>query len=318
MLIDSERLRTFLAVARARNFSRAAEELGKTQPSVSQAIAALERELGQPLFVREGRSTHLSPAGKLLLGHAEAIFVEMDRAWAALAGLHELRQGELVVGTSDTLAYYLLPPVFAAFRARYPGSELRLDNRPSPATAAQVAERSVDVGVVSLPLPPDPRVSFEPLVAHEDVVICPPKHPLARRAPVRVDELLAHPLLLLDRSTGARAALDAVFARARVRPRVAMEMSSVEVLKRLVELGFGVSVVPALAVSRELRAGTLARVRVPGLAGGRAVGLVTPAAGPLAPAAAAFAEIARSVLRGPQRRGRSRRGRARPAVEARE
>src|SRR4051794_16097753 len=126
MTLDSERLRAFVAVGRALNFSPAAEELGKTQPPVSPAIAAPQRELGQPLFVREGRSTHLSPGGKLLLTHAEAIFAEMDRAWAALAGLQELRRGELVVGTSDTLAYHLLPPVFAAFRARYPGVELRL------------------------------------------------------------------------------------------------------------------------------------------------------------------------------------------------
>jgi DNA-binding transcriptional LysR family regulator len=315
MTLDTERLRAFVAVARARNFSRAAEVLGKTQPSVSQAIATLERELGQPLFVREGRSTHLAPAGKRLLAHAEAIFAEMERACVALAGLDELGQGELVVGTSDTLAYYLLPPVFAAFRQRYPGVELRLDNRPSPATAAQVAERSVDLGIVTVPLALDARVAFEPLVAHEDVVICPPGHPLARKRLVPLEALLEEPLLLLDRTTGARAALEAVFARARARPRVSMEMSSVEVLKRLVELGFGVSIVPALAVSRELRAGTLARVRVPGLATGRRAGLLTPVAGPLAPAAAAFAQIAREVL-GDQRR--PRRARARAVAEARE
>jgi DNA-binding transcriptional LysR family regulator len=319
MTLDSERLRTFVAVARARNFSRAAEELGKTQPSVSQAIATLEGEVGQALFVREGRSTHLAPAGKLLLEHAEVIIAEMERAYAALAGMGELRHGELVVGTSDTLAYYLLPPVFAAFRARYPGVELRLDNRPSPATAAQVAERSLDLGIVTLPLAADARVAFEPLVPHEDVVICPPRHPLARKRQARVEELAAHPLLLLDRTTGARAALDAAFARARVRPNVAMEMSSVEVLKRLVELGFGVSIVPSLAVERELAARTLARVRVAGLGGGRSVGLLTPAAGPLAPAAAAFAEIARQVLRASaQRRTRPRRGRARGGADARE
>src|SRR5439155_17530906 len=109
----------------------------------------------------------------------------------------------------------------------------------SPATAAQVAERALDLGVVSVAGSPDPRVTFEPLGPHEDVVICPPRHPLANRT-ARLDQLLAHPLLLLDRTTGARAALDAVFAQARLRPRVTMEMSSVEVLKRLVELGFGV------------------------------------------------------------------------------
>jgi DNA-binding transcriptional LysR family regulator len=317
MILDSERLRTFVAVARARNFSRAAEELGKTQPSVSQAIATLEGEVGQPLFVREGRSTHLAPAGKLLLEHAQVIFAEMERACAALAGMGELRQGELVVGTSDTLAYYLLPPVFAAFRARHPGVELRLDNRPSPATAAQVAERSVDVGVVSLPLLPDARVTFEPLVPHEDVVIGPPGHPLARKRQVRVEELAAQPLLLLDRTTGARAALDAAFARARVRPNVTMEMSSVEVLKRLCELGFGLSVVPALAVARELEAGSLARIRVAGLGAGRSVGLLTPTAGPLAPAAAAFVAIARKVL-GEAAQRRPRRARPRGGADARE
>jgi DNA-binding transcriptional LysR family regulator len=304
MALDSERLRTFLAVARARNFSRAAEQLGKTQPSVSQAVAALERELRQALFVRDGRTTHLTAAGKLLLRHVEAIFAEMERAQAALAGLHELRRGELVVGTSDTLAYYLLPPVFAAFRARYPGVELRLDNRPSPATAAQVAARVVDVGIVTSPLAPDARLRLEPLLPHEDLAICAPRHPLARKRQVPLDELLGEPLLLLDRTTGARAALDAVFARARVQPRVSMEMSSVEVLKRLVELGFGLSIVPAISVARELRARTLAVVRVPGLSTGRQVGLLTPASGPVAPAAAAFVEIARAVL--VQRAGRRR------------
>src|SRR5690348_15803123 len=108
MELDSERLRAFVAVARARNFSRAARRLGKTQPSVSQAVARLERDVGQPLFVRDGRTTHLAPAGRLLLEHAERIFDEMERARARLTGLGELREGELALGTSDTLATYLL------------------------------------------------------------------------------------------------------------------------------------------------------------------------------------------------------------------
>src|SRR3954451_16804611 len=174
MVLDSGRLQAFLAVARARNFSRAARRLGKTQPSVSQAVARLEEDLGQPLFLREGRTTQLTAAGRLLAEHAERIFEEMERARARLSGLGELRVGELVVGASDTLATYLLPPVFSAFRARYPGIELRLDNRPSPATIARVAERAVDLGVVTLPAAGDDRVRREPLAAYREVVICPP------------------------------------------------------------------------------------------------------------------------------------------------
>jgi DNA-binding transcriptional LysR family regulator len=96
-----------------------------------------------------------------------------------------------------------------------------------------------------------------------------------------------------------------------------MEMSSVEVLKRLCELGFGVSVVPALAVARELEAGSLARIRVAGLGAGRSVGLLTPTAGPLAPAAAAFVAIARKVL-GDAAQRRPRRARPRGGAVARE
>jgi DNA-binding transcriptional LysR family regulator len=299
MDLDSDRLRAFVTVARTRNFSRAARQLGKTQPSISQAVARLERDLGQRLLLREGRTTRLAPAGRLLLEHAERIFDEMALARTRLSGLSELREGELVVGTSDTLACYLLPPVFAAFRARHPAVELRLDNRPSPATVAQVLERTVDLGVVTLPLPDgDDRITREPLVPHRDVLICPPRHPLARRRRIGVAALGEQPLLLLDRTTSSRAALDAAFAAAGVRPRVTMEMSSVEVLKRLVELGFGLSVVPALAVAREVRARTLAAVPLQGLAPGRSIGLVLPAGGGVSAAAAAFARIARATLAG--------------------
>ena len=152
--LDSGRLQTFRVVARERGFSRAARQLGRTQSSVSQAVALLERELGAPLFERRGRTAVLTEAGQLLLPHADRILEEMDRARAHLEAARELRAGELVIGTSDTLACHLLPRVLGAFRKRYPGVELRLVNRPSPATAQAVADRQVHLGVVSLPLPP--------------------------------------------------------------------------------------------------------------------------------------------------------------------
>jgi DNA-binding transcriptional LysR family regulator len=304
--LDSFRLQAFAAVARERGFSRAARALGKTQSSVSQAVAQLESELGQRLFLREGRVTTLTEAGRLLLEHAERIFVEMAQARGRLEAAAELRGGELVIGTSDTLAYHVLPPVLQAFRKRYPGVELRLDNRPSPATAVAVAERRVHLGVVTLPLPDDLRVAGRPLAERvhsqalcpqDEVAIAPRGHPLAGRKRVGLAALLPYPLLLLDRSTGARAFLDAAFAALPGQPQVAMEMSSVEVLKRLVELGFGVAIVPALAVGREVKAGTLRALALTGLPGRRHVGLLTPAAAPLPRATAAFAELAAAVLR---------------------
>jgi LysR family carnitine catabolism transcriptional activator len=303
--LDGDELRAFVEVARERGFSRAALRLGRTQSAVSQLVARLERDLGARLFTRRGRTTGLTPAGDALLERAQRILDEMDRARDGVRALGELREGRLVVGTSDTLACHLLPPLIAAFRARHPGIDLRLDNRPSPATAGRVAERAVDLGVVTLPLPPDlraggrplgGRVRLEPLLRQEEVAIVPAGHPLAGRRRVAVEALLPYPWLLLDRSTGARALLDAELAHRGARPLVAMEMSSVEVLKKLVELGLGISIVPALAVEREVAAGTLAAIRLRGILAGRWVGLVVPVDA-LSPAAAAFAAIAREALR---------------------
>ncbi len=311
--IDSARLHTFLVVAREGGFSRAARRLGRTQSSVSQAVALLERELGAQLFRREGRGAAPSDAGRVLLVHAERILEEMARTRSHLDATRDLRAGELVLGTSDTLACYLLPPLLAAFRARYPGVELRLDNRPSPATALAVAEGRVHAGVVSLPLPPGltsggrplaERVRCQPLVPQTDVVIAPPGHPLARRKQVAVRDLLPFPLLLLDRTTASRAFLEQAFERVferapaarRQRPQVVMEMSSVEVLKRLVERGFGVSVVPAWAARREARDRTLIVRPLRGLPARRSAGLALPQAAPLPRATAAFADLARALL----------------------
>lgn len=302
--LHADRLRAFLAVAREGGFSRAARALGKTQSSISQAVQALELELGETLFVRDAREVELTEAGAILREHAERAFSEIARAREGLASLRKLTQGTLRVGTSDSLATYVLPSVFAAFRARYPGVELRLDNRPSLAIAGCVAHRAVDLGVLSLPLPDDLQVAGRPvadslhlegLAPQEDVLICPPLHPFAKLRSITLARLAHEPLVLLDRTTASRALLDAQFRLQSVPMRVVMEMSSVEVLKRLVELGFGLSVVPAFSAKRECAQGILRSVPVHRLPK-RQIGLATPTVGPLSHAARAFVEVLRQEL----------------------
>jgi DNA-binding transcriptional LysR family regulator len=303
MVIDSVRLAAFSAVAHAGGFSKAANQLGKTQSSVSQAVLLLERELGQKLFSRDGHTPRLTDAGRVLLVRATRIFEEMAQAEAELARLSELTFGELVVGTSDTLACYFLPPVFAAFRERYPKVELRIDNRPSPVIAERVSEQRVDLGIVSLPLPESlafsgrsvtERLDCVVLAPQEDVAVCAPTHALAKRREVGVRELAPHPLLLLDRTTSSRALVEAAFQAEKVSLSLAMEMSSVEVLKRLAELGFGVAIVPRFSVQREQHSGTLAVLKLKHFGAARSVGALTPRAFAPTRAAGAFLELARA------------------------
>ena len=306
MILDSARLAAFSAVATSGGFSKAARLLGKTQSSVSQAVLLLERELGQKLFSRDGRRPRLTDAGRALLARATRIFEEMALAESELAGLDALDSGELVLGTSDTLACYFLPPVFAAFRERYPNVELRIDNRPSPVIAERVSEGQVDLGIVSLPLPASLAVSGRPvserldcveLASQEDVAVCAPTHALAKRRQVSAKELAPHPLLLLDRTTSSRALVDLAFAAENLTLELAMEMSSVEVLKRFAELGFGVAIVPRFSVQREQAAGTLRVLGLEQFGAKRSVGALTPSAFAPTRAALAFLELARDHSR---------------------
>ena len=295
MDLDSERLRVFQAVAREGGFSRAASRLHRTQPAVSQAIRALEEDVGEPLFVRLGRGVRLTPAGEVLLEHTDRSFAVLDAARERLQALQSLEAGSLVIGTSDTNACYLLPPVLGDFRKRYPGVELRISNRPSPVTEQQVLAREVDLGFVTLPVASD-RLTAIDLAAREDVAILPPDHPLASRKRVRVEDLRDEPWLLLDRGSRTRSWLDERLAGSRGRGRIAMELASIEAIKRLVALGFGVSVVPRISVVAEVASGELACASIFPLREARRVGVVHLRGAPLARAAAAFLAIARERL----------------------
>ena len=294
--LDIDRLRAFRAVAAEKNFSHAAEKLFRTQSAVSQAIRLLERDVGETLFERMGRITELTTAGRILLEHVEDAFAVLERGRARIQGLRDLNEGELTVAASDTTACYMLPKTLAAFRRHYPGVEIRILNRPSPVAAEQVAARDADIGIVTLPME-HPKLHAEPLQAREDVAICAARHPLSPRKRVTLSELLGYPLILLDLGSNTRNFIDRQVAAIGAKPRIAMEVGSIEVIKRLVELDFGVSIVPRISVQQEVRHGGLAAVRVFGQKDWRVMGLIYPNRGISNVAAEVFVALLRKTLR---------------------
>ncbi|MDH5675082.1 MAG: LysR family transcriptional regulator [Myxococcales bacterium] len=257
-----ERYLAFHAVALEGSFTRAAARLHRSQPAVSQAVSALEDELEQRLFTRQGRKVELSHAGELLLPHVEQALDALAKGRARVEGLKQLLGGKVRLCVSDTLAIHALPEVLRDYHRRYPEVELRLDNRSSGSVLTQVYRRRAELGLSTRA---DERLHCEPLSPIEDVVICPPDHAFVGQRAVGIKALAAEPLLLLDDSSELRRLLEAMLRKAEVKARVTMELASVEVIAPMVAAGLGVSLVPRFAVRRELEAGRLHALPLRGL-----------------------------------------------------
>ena len=296
MALDFERLKAFRAVAQERSFSRGAKRIFRTQPAVSQSVAALERQVGQRLFDRLGRRVQLTPAGETLLTHVQEAFRTLENAQAQLDALGGLKRGMLRIGASDTTTCYLLPQVLRVFRERHPGVEIIISNRPSPGVVQQVVAREVDLGLVTLPVR-HPGVAVREAAEREDVLICAPDHRLTLRRRARLEDAVRYPLLLLDRGSSTRSFIDARLQAAGLAPQVAMELASIEVIKRLVQLDLGVSIVPRVAVQEEVAAGKLCALCVFRRDERRKLGFIHSRNAEPTPAAREFLRLALERLR---------------------
>ncbi len=286
LTMDLDRLRGFVETAREKSFTRAAEKLFLTQPAVSLQVKALEDELGEDLFERRGKQILLTEAGRLLLPRAEAILEMADQIRQDMADIGQLHTGRLSIGTSDTNCAYVLPPAVKAFRQAHPGVEIRLTDRMSPEVVRLVMEGAVDFGLATLPVT-EPRVRTRPLFIREDVAISSATHRLASEKTVDLQALGGCAMLMLERGSTSRGLMDRMFAAEGLQPHVIMELGSIEVIKRFVEIGLGIAVVPEVSVRDELRSGRLTGIRVAGLPV-RQVGMVRRDGGRLSRAAAAF------------------------------
>lgn len=281
-------LRTLRAVGALGSFSRAAEQLHLSQPAVSVHVAHLERAAAQRLVERVGKRAFLTPAGEVLARHAERAFGELEAARQALARLRGAVAGRLRLGTGATASIYLLPPLLGRLRRRHPGLETTVVTGNTGDIVAAVIDSRLDIGLVTLPVARR-ELTATPLVRDRLVAIAPAEPPWRRRGPVTPAELARQPLILYERGGATRGVIDRWFRAGRATPRVAMELGSVEAIKKLVSAGLGLSVTSELAVRAEVAAGQLAALRLaPPLT--RQLGLVRRRDKPPSPTLEAFVE----------------------------
>jgi LysR family cyn operon transcriptional activator len=248
--MELRHLRYFSAVADANHFRRAAESLHVSQPTLSQQIQQLEKDLGTTLFDRIGKRVRLTSAGETFRHHARRVLHELDEAQVALLELDGLKRGRLFVGAVQTLNTYLIPPIIARFATLHPGVFLSVEELTAGQIEQELLRGRLNLGI-SFVSPSTDGISSEPLFDEELVLIVSSRHRLARRRLLKIQELDTEPLILLPTSFYPRQLFDEKAREVGASPRVAVEMNSIEGILAAIRICGGATVLPHLALTKK-------------------------------------------------------------------
>ncbi len=295
MHLNLNHLRVFYYVAAGASFSRAAEQLGVSQPNVSMQVRKLEQTLGVPLVEQVGRALQLTQPGELLYDYARRIFHLTALAEEAMADLKGLHSGQVTLGASTIPGTYLLPPVLGAFRQVHPGIRVRLWIGNTREVEARLAQAELDLAVVGEDSTGHPELDLEPVCRDCLAVIAAPGEPLAAGAPVAPAELGRHPLILREPGSSTREVAEDRLRALGIPVEPVMELAGNDAIKQAVAAGLGWGIISRMAVDWELAAGRLALVRVIGLHMARSFYLAGYPGRRLSPAAAAFRDFLRQT-----------------------
>lgn len=246
--MELRHLRYFLAAADGLHFGRAAKRLHISQPTVSQQIRELEEELGTELFERRGRGVRLTPSGELFRTYASRAIEDVAAGERALDALAKHEVGELRVAYLPSMTAGVVVPAVASVLRKHPGVKVVAYEGASRRVERLVTEGKADVGLGLLPLR-SAGLEPEPLLEGRLALVVPAQHRLAGTSSASLRDLEDEAFALLSRSLRARAMADALFARARISPRVVLEADAVATVLAVVRAGLAITVLPEPRVS---------------------------------------------------------------------
>ena len=244
-----KQLRAFCAVAKSGKMIDAAEELYLSQPAISLQVRALERELDTVLFERHGPRINLTREGQELYEMARPLVESLETLNARfnrrMKG--DLDSGEVVIAAGESTIIYLLPRLVQHFRKRYPNIHVQLKNVTGRDGLAMIRDDEVDFAIGSmLDVPSD--IDYQPIYSYEPALILPLGHDLADKDDVKIEDISPYGLILPPRRLTTWRMVDRVFQQHQVPFNVTLEVGGWEVIKRYVELDFGVSIVTGICL----------------------------------------------------------------------
>jgi DNA-binding transcriptional LysR family regulator len=247
MHVTLRQLRTFEAVARLKSFSRAAEELHVTQPTVSKQIRLLHEEVGLPLLEQIGKKVFLTEAGEQLYATCAEWLETWSRFEQTIADLKGIKQGRLRIAAVTTTKYFM-PRLLGPFCAQYPGIDIALEVINRDRLLERLARNQDDLYIMGVP-PEGLDIECEPFLENPLVVLAPASHPLTKRKRIAFADLANEPFIVRERGSGTRLTVERVFQERNVPLKIKMELGSNEAIKQAVAGGLGLAVLSQSTLS---------------------------------------------------------------------
>jgi DNA-binding transcriptional LysR family regulator len=291
--MDINQLEVLATVAREKSFSRAAEVLNRTQPAISQAIRRLEQDVGEKLFDRSSKDGTLTFAGEVLLDHARQMLNLRQSAENAIREMRDLQYGKITISANEHTVFYLLP-LIQEFRHLHPLIKIEVQRGVASRIPKEITAREVELGVISFE-PSDSSLVSIPVLTDELTLIVASTHPFANRSIVSVKELGTETFIAHNAPSPYRQKVLETFDKHKTRLHIAVELPSLEEIKRLVERGVGVALVPKLTAQSEIASGQLKGLAVKEMKLERKLNIVYRKSSELSYAAKAFVKLAREA-----------------------
>lgn len=293
--MDINQLEVLSVVAREKSFSRAAEVLDRTQPAVSQAIRRLEQEVGEKLFDRSSKDGTLTLAGEILVDYAKQMLNLRQTAHDAIKEMRDLQHGKVTISANEHTVFYLLP-VIEEFRRQHPLIKIEVRRGVASRIPKEVMAREVELGVISFK-PNDNSVVSISVLSDELALIVSHEHSLANKTSVSIKELSAENFIAHNAPSPYRQKVIESFEKHNTKLNISIELPSLEAIKRLVEKGVGVALVPKLTAQNEIEGGRLKALSVKEMKLERKLNIIYRRNSVLSHAAKVFLKLAKEMSR---------------------
>lgn len=241
--MDIRTLRYFVEVVRQQSFTRAAEKLYVTQPTISKMLKNLEDELNCTLLIRDGRKLLMTDTGQVVFERGLAILDEFRQLEAELSDINHLNKGVLRLGIPPMVGMLMAGPI-GLFRQRYPGVELKISEFGGLTVQQAVMNGELDLAMTALPVEEESALTTLPLFSHPLCVLVPRSGEWLEQTSVSPTQLAAHPLLIYNEDFALSRQLMQLFARHDVKPRIAVRSGQWDFLAAMVQAGVGVAILP--------------------------------------------------------------------------